>query len=150
MVLITPRELASTADGDSSRSRGRRRRLSEELTQAGVILGTPLYMAPELRSGAHQALPASDVFGFGMVAYEALTGTLPFEQPPLLWADLGITSPTVIPLQKRCMGLHPLLAQSLDACLSIDPRQRPTAAELVQVLAGSLAPAARSVLAQHG
>lgn len=150
MVFITPRELGPTTDGDSTRSKGRRRRLSEELTQAGAILGTPLYMAPELRSGAQLALPSSDVFGFGMVAYEVLTGTLPFEQPPLLWADLGITSPTVIPLQKRCLGLHPLLAQTLDACLSIDPRLRPTAAELVQVLAGSLAPAARPIVAQLG
>lgn len=151
MVMITPRELASTADGDVSRPRVRHRRLSEELTQAGAILGTPLYMAPELRSGAHQALPSSDVFSFGMVAYEVLTGSLPFEQPPLLWESLGIVSPTMIPLQKRCAGLHPLLCAVLEACLSVDPLQRPTAADLVRVLTSVMAPAARNASVQrHG
>jgi serine/threonine-protein kinase len=45
-----------------------------DLTGPQVILGTPKYMAPELRSGADQASPASDLYAFGVMCYEILTG----------------------------------------------------------------------------
>ena len=45
-----------------------------DLTTPQVILGTPKYMAPELRSGADQASPASDIYAFGVMGYEILTG----------------------------------------------------------------------------
>lgn len=47
------------------------------ITQAGLLVGTPLYMAPELWRGA-AATPASDLFACGAVLYEALSGRAPF------------------------------------------------------------------------
>ena len=44
------------------------------LTTPQVILGTPKYMAPEIRNGADQAGPASDIYAFGVMGYEILTG----------------------------------------------------------------------------
>jgi serine/threonine protein kinase len=45
-----------------------------DLTTPQVILGTPKYMAPEIRSGADQSSPASDIYAFGVMGYEILTG----------------------------------------------------------------------------
>ena len=112
----------------------RPRRSSEELTLPGTMLGTPLYMAPELRGGAQLARPASDVFSFGVLAYEVLTGTLPFEQPPLLWAELGITEPTFVPLARLCPRLDPALGSLLEACLLLDPARRPTTDALSETM----------------
>jgi serine/threonine-protein kinase len=115
-----------------------RRRLREDLTLAGAILGTPLYMAPELRVGAKLALPSSDIFSFGMMAYEVLTRRLPFDKPPLIWADLGVGEPRFEPLDRLCPGLDPELVRALEGCLAKDPQRRPTAHDLAVVLSAAL------------
>lgn len=47
------------------------------ITRAGMMVGTPLYMAPELWRG-EEATPASDLFACGAVLYEAVSGRVPF------------------------------------------------------------------------
>ncbi|HJL05379.1 MAG TPA: serine/threonine-protein kinase PknK [Polyangiaceae bacterium LLY-WYZ-15_(1-7)] len=48
------------------------------LTQAGFLMGTPAYMAPEQLIDAKPATPLSDVWSLAVVAYECLTGKRPF------------------------------------------------------------------------
>jgi len=53
------------------------------LTQEGVVLGTPGYMAPEQARGATELVgPPSDQYSLGVVLYEMLCGRLPLEGPP--------------------------------------------------------------------
>ena len=122
------------AGPDDANPQGRR---SDTLTQAGALVGTLLYMAPELVGGANLAQPPSDVFSFGLMAYEVLSGTLPFEEPPLLMAARGDRGPRVEPLDTLCPGLSPALARLLERCLDNDPASRPTAVELSGALGES-------------
>ncbi|MFO0666064.1 MAG: serine/threonine-protein kinase [Polyangiaceae bacterium] len=64
-----------------------------KLTQAGTVLGTPPYMSPEQFSG--QALgPQSDIYSLGVMAFELLTGKLPFQAAHAWeWATLHMTTP---------------------------------------------------------
>ncbi|HEX7994884.1 MAG TPA: serine/threonine-protein kinase, partial [Streptosporangiaceae bacterium] len=50
---------------------------SAPLTRTGTLIGTPAYLAPERISG-QPAGPASDLYSLGMVAYECLSGQVPF------------------------------------------------------------------------
>jgi eukaryotic-like serine/threonine-protein kinase len=102
--------------------------------QSDVIWGSPQYFAPEQASGAAPA-PASDVYSLGIIMYEMLTGSLPFqattatdlarlhveEEPPLLSEMIPDISPT--------------LEQILTKVLSKEPSQRyRTADQLGRVL----------------
>lgn len=50
----------------------------ESLTQSGVILGTPAYMAPEQMTDAREVDAQSDVYALGVILYECLAGRVPF------------------------------------------------------------------------
>ncbi|GAA0226361.1 serine/threonine-protein kinase [Cryptosporangium japonicum] len=89
---------------------------------AKLSYGTPEYIAPEV-VGGHASIPASDVYGLGIVLYELLTGTTPYR---------GGTSAEVM---KRHLNSEPVWTDAvpdavrpvLAASLHRDPARRPTA-----------------------
>jgi serine/threonine-protein kinase len=58
---------------------------SVTLTRPGALIGTPAYLAPERAAGA-PAAPAADLYALGIVAFQCLTGELPFTGEPLVIA----------------------------------------------------------------
>lgn len=109
-----------------------------DLTQTGVLMGTPMYMAPELIHGVKDAPPSADVFSLGVMAFEMFTGQRPFPTPPILDSLHGRSLVPAPQLAIHCASLKPIIAAAFDRCLSFDPKQRPSAAELHQLLAGEV------------
>ncbi len=107
-----------------------------ELTGAGLLIGTPRYMAPELSRGGGDPSPRADVFSFGVLAYELLAGQKPFREPPCLSVLRRHTLEPALPLAEQVAGLPASLGVLLDRCLAFEPGERPTAAELVEQFAG--------------
>lgn len=108
-----------------------------DLTDVGDVMGTPMYMAPELLGGARHASPASDVFAFGAMAYELLTGERPFGNIEDRMLDEG----RALPVRQRAEWVSAAVAAVVDACLAREPAQRPTARELVEAFSGASRPA---------
>ncbi|WP_433174662.1 protein kinase domain-containing protein [Actinoallomurus sp. CA-150999] len=99
-------------------------------TRTGQFIGTPAYMAPELIAG-ETASPASDVFAWGCVVAYAGTGRAPFDASsvPAVLYQIAHGEPSLDDVDE---GLRDLVAQAL----AKDPRQRPSAQELLDRLTG--------------
>jgi serine/threonine-protein kinase len=87
---------------------------------AGTIAGTPKYMAPEQARGA-QATPATDVYGVGIVLYEMLAGSPPFEGSSSVELALRHVHDAPPPLPA---GTPRALAEVVDQALAKDPAER--------------------------
>jgi len=86
----------------------------DRLTQAGEIVGTLAYMAPELVGGA-EASCSTDIFAFGVVMYELFCGKLPFSNP----MSLKKAPPEFLD------ELPERLQELITACMNVDPDSRP-------------------------
>jgi non-specific serine/threonine protein kinase len=75
-IFLTPHG-AKLLDFGLATPTGSGAREATRITRAGMLVGTPLYMAPELWRG-EEATPASDLFACGAVLYEAISGRVPF------------------------------------------------------------------------
>ena len=78
--------------GIAKRSEAKDKAQEQKLTQQGMVLGTPPYMSPEQFSG--KELDArSDIYSLGVMAYEMLSGRLPFEANTAWeWATAHMTA----------------------------------------------------------
>ncbi|MGZ3429643.1 MAG: serine/threonine-protein kinase, partial [Polyangia bacterium] len=97
------------------------------LTRTGAVMGTPLYMAPELADGARDVGPSSDIFSFGVVAYELLANRLPHAAPPVLERLSGRSAPAATPLGQARPDLSSELSALVDGCVALSQEQRPSA-----------------------
>ena len=98
-----------------------------DLTNAGTIVGSLPYMAPEqLRGEPDDA--RTDVYGFGAVLYEMVTGNRPFEKDRPEALMFEILHGTVRPARTLRPETPPELDRLICLCLSKDPSQRPPSA----------------------
>jgi eukaryotic-like serine/threonine-protein kinase len=86
-LLISPGGVVKITDFGISHAAG-----SAPLTDTGQLVGTAGYLAPERAAGDHGSA-ASDLYSLGVVAYECLTGTLPFTGGPLQMALAHLDRP---------------------------------------------------------
>jgi len=98
----------------------------QKLTQQGTILGTPPYMSPEQFTG--KELDArSDIYSLGVVAYEMLTGRLPFEaDTPWQWMTQHMSAqPFPFETIPMAANVPHKMKHAVMRALSKDPGQRP-------------------------
>ncbi|HEU4322219.1 MAG TPA: serine/threonine-protein kinase [Roseiflexaceae bacterium] len=111
---------------------------SRTATAAGMIMGTPGYIAPEQAIGSATLTPACDVYALGVVLFELLAGRLPFEADTAMGVVLKhLYDPPPAPTSVR-----PSLPPALDAvvlrALEKEPSARfPSAGALAQALAAA-------------
>ncbi|HVY46237.1 MAG TPA: serine/threonine-protein kinase, partial [Minicystis sp.] len=98
---------------------------AEDLTQAGLFMGSPKYMAPEQILG-NEISPRTDIYSLGVMIYEMLSGKVPFDrgasvgtlmahvnEPP---PPLAVTNPSV--------NVSPAMEAIVKKCLEKDPNNR--------------------------
>jgi eukaryotic-like serine/threonine-protein kinase len=118
----------------------------QKLTQQGMVLGTPPYMSPEQFTG--QPIDArSDIYSLGVMAYEMLTGKLPFRANTAFeWANQHMTQ-APIPIESMAEGMRapPAMRAAILRSLAKSPNERfQTVADFGAALAGKGTPAQES------
>jgi tRNA A-37 threonylcarbamoyl transferase component Bud32/Leucine-rich repeat (LRR) protein len=114
------------------------------VTDTGVILGTPAYMAPEQASGADVDARA-DLFSLGAMLYRMATGRLPFHGPNTMAVLAALATVTPPPARSINPDLPPALSDLIDRLLCKDPAGRPRSATEVAAIIRRIAKEARTV-----
>ncbi len=103
------------------------------MTAVGTAIGTPAYMAPEQLAADPTLDHRADIYAWGVVAYEALSGARPFAS--LSGSALMRAQMTEAPAPLNAPAASPALRAFIMRCLSKDPADRPASArELIDAL----------------
>ena len=132
-VVITDFGMARMASG------GRESRI---VTHEDLVVGSPAYMAPEqIEDGP--LTPATDVYAFGVVLYEMVTGRFPFEAETAMATALMRLNQKPPPPRRFAPDLDPRWDRTILRCLERDPRRRFASASGVLAALESESPPAR-------
>jgi len=102
----------------------RRFAATQAVTQTGMVLGTPEYMAPEQARGVRELLPAADFFSLGCILYECLTGQPPFFADHLAAVLVRILFDEPKPVELLRPEAPTMLSALLAKMLKKDPSHR--------------------------
>jgi serine/threonine protein kinase len=106
---------------------------AQKLTAVGVRLGEVRYMSPEQIRG-EPVTEQSDVYSFGILAYEVLTGDGPYEGTSEARILAGHLQGTPRTLRELRPEVDPDTASLIEACLAKDPNRRPRTRDLAERL----------------
>lgn len=131
-ALLTDFGIATISDASSAQV--------TRLTNVGELIGNPRYLSPEqLRD--EDLTPQADIYSFGVLAYELLTGEGPFAaESKVEWITAHLTMEPRDLLSLR-PDADPAMGDLLRRCLNKEPRHRPSAADVVGALEDVAAPA---------
>ncbi|HRI53901.1 MAG TPA: serine/threonine-protein kinase, partial [Pseudomonadota bacterium] len=103
---------------------------ARSLTRTGAIFGTPEYMSPEQAEGRGLGT-RTDLYALGVVAYQMVSGALPFSAPTFLaLIAKTVNEPAPPPSQQNASAeIPPAFEALIMQCLAKEPEQRPASAE---------------------
>lgn len=123
-VLVDSAGIPKITDFGLSRASG-----NTILTKTNQVVGTPNYFAPETMEGAENT-EASDVYSLGIIAFEVLSGKIPYRSTSFAGLAREVLTGDRIPLKRLVPDITPAIDELIETCLSLDPAKRPTAAQL--------------------
>ena len=94
------------------------------LTGAGVAIGTPAFMSPEQAAGEREIDGRSDVYSLGVVAFQMLTGELPFTAPTVAGILMKQITEPAPDIRQHRPDVPEDLALAVSRCLEKDPENR--------------------------
>ncbi|HMI32365.1 MAG TPA: protein kinase [Candidatus Limnocylindrales bacterium] len=111
----------------------------QNLTGTGIMIGTPGYMAPEQARADGVADKAADIYSLGVIAFEVLTGSPPYEHENGFEVILAHINSPIPKASERETGLPKAIDPVLAKALAKDKTERyPTATEFVEALTRAL------------
>jgi serine/threonine-protein kinase len=135
-LLVSDSDVVKLADFGIARATDQ-----SSITQVGSVLGTAAYLAPEQARG-EEAGPRADLYSLGVVAYQLLTGRLPYEANSLSELALKQQREPPPPVDELNPHVPPELADAVGLALALDQEDRPANAAL---LAETIASGARGI-----
>lgn len=107
---------------------------ASDMTLTGSIMGTAQYLSPEQAQG-HAVTEASDLYAVGVVLYELLTGSVPFDGESAVTIAMQQVTAEPVPPSQRNPAVGPALDAVVLRALAKDPAQRyATADDLLAAL----------------
>ena len=105
------------------------------MTATGVVMGTPYYLSPEQARGTREADHRSDIYTVGVILYEAVTGSLPFEAANFNDLLFKIVLETPRTPKERLPNLDQKFSDIIMKAMARDPAERfSSASEFVAAL----------------
>src|SRR5688500_5087312 len=105
------------------------------LTATGVAIGTPAFMSPEQAAGDREIDGRSDLYSLGVVAYQMLTGELPFSAASTASMLMKHLTERVVPVDQKRPEIPPDFAATVMTLLEKEPERRfPSASSFVLML----------------
>jgi serine/threonine protein kinase len=95
----------------------------KQLTQTGIIMGTPSYMSPE-QASAKPTDERSDVYGVGAILYTSLTGSAPFDADGIQGVLMAVLTEEPAPPRASNPAIPPLLELVIQRAMAKSPAER--------------------------
>src|SRR5437588_8310561 len=121
-LLVSDDDVVKLADFGIARATDQ-----SSITQVGSVLGTAAYLSPEQARG-EEAGPRADIYSLGVVAYQLLSGRLPYEASSLSELALKQQRESPAPLDELNPDVPPTLAHAVAYALAMDAEARPDGA----------------------